>query len=113
MFDSRSRIWYVRASTCSKEAVILIDTSGSMYGMKNTIAQMTVDSLLNTMGTNDYLNVYAFNNAVYPIVPCFDNMLVQVLTYCYYIPMVFRFFFKRSLIKGCLSLLEIEWWCSK
>lgn len=78
-YDCRKRIWYIQAATCSKEAIVLIDNSGTMYGMRNTIAQLTVDSLLQTFSNNDYVNIFRLEgDNVTCLVPCFNDTLMQV-----------------------------------
>lgn len=37
LYDCRVRSWFIEATTCSKDMVILIDISGSMTGMGRTI----------------------------------------------------------------------------
>ena len=78
-YDCRRRIWYIQAATCSKEVVILIDNSGTMYGMRNTIAQLTVDYLLQTFSNNDYISIFRLTNEnVTGLVKCFEDTLIQV-----------------------------------
>ncbi|XP_065211727.1 voltage-dependent calcium channel subunit alpha-2/delta-3-like [Planococcus citri] len=77
-YDCRKRIWYVQAATCSKEVIILIDNSGTMYGMRNTIAQLTVDTLLQTFSNNDFVNLFQMiKEEVHCLVDCFNDTLVQ------------------------------------
>lgn len=39
--------------------VILVDVSGSMKGLRLTIAKQTVSSILDTLGDDDFFNIIA------------------------------------------------------
>ncbi|XP_050425404.1 voltage-dependent calcium channel subunit alpha-2/delta-3 isoform X2 [Adelges cooleyi] len=77
VFDTRLRPWYIQAATCSKDAVILLDISGSMSGMHQTIAQLVIKTLLRTFNNDDSINIIFFNTVFTYLVPCFENILVQ------------------------------------
>lgn len=57
--------------------VILVDRSGSMTGMRREIARHVVHNILDTLGNNDYVNIFTFSNTTDPLVECFDDILVQ------------------------------------
>lgn len=77
IYDCRVRSWFIEAATCSKDMVILMDTSGSMTGMGKTIARSTVNAILDTLSNNDYVTVLSYTNVTYEVVPCFKDMLIQ------------------------------------
>ncbi|XP_049832562.1 voltage-dependent calcium channel subunit alpha-2/delta-3-like isoform X1 [Schistocerca gregaria] len=77
LFDCRTRSWYIEASTCSKDVVVLMDTTGSMKGLRHTISKHTVRTILDTLSNNDFVNVFNFSERAQETVPCFKNMLVQ------------------------------------
>lgn len=77
VYDCRKRSWYIETATCSKDLVILLDNSGSMFGFRNFIAQLTIKSLLDTLSNNDFLNIYIYSENVTELVPCFNDTLVQ------------------------------------
>lgn len=78
MFDTRLRPWYIQAATCSKDVVILLDTSGSMNGMHQAISQLVIKSLLKTFNNDDSINIIFFNTTFTYLVPCFKEILIQV-----------------------------------
>lgn len=62
LFDCRTRGWYIEAATSPKDILILVDTSGSMMGMRKEIAKHVVNNILDTLGNNDYVNIITFSN---------------------------------------------------
>ncbi|TMS02566.1 Voltage-dependent calcium channel subunit alpha-2/delta-4 [Larimichthys crocea] len=58
-FDCRNRNWYIQAATSPKDVVIVVDVSGSMKGLRLTIAKHTINTILDTLGENDFVNVIA------------------------------------------------------
>lgn len=77
LFDCRIRTWFIEAATCTKDVIILVDSSGSMQGMRKHIASLTIYSILDTFSNNDYINVMNYSTAISYTVPCFENILVQ------------------------------------
>lgn len=41
----------------------MVDTSGSMKGLRMTIAKHTISTILDTLGENDFVNIIAVNVA--------------------------------------------------
>ncbi|XP_077196149.1 voltage-dependent calcium channel subunit alpha-2/delta-4 isoform X1 [Paroedura picta] len=76
-FDCRNRGWYIQAATSPKDIVIVLDISGSMKGLRMTIAKHTIVTILDTLGENDFVNIIAYNDYVHYIEPCFKGILVQ------------------------------------
>ncbi|NXX31396.1 CA2D4 protein, partial [Nicator chloris] len=58
-FDCRNRGWYIQAATSPKDIVIVVDVSGSMKGLRMTIAKHTIVTILDTLGENDFVNIIA------------------------------------------------------
>lgn len=75
IYDCRVKSWYIEAATCSKDVIILFDVSGSMTGFKNYVARRTLQSLLETLSNNDYVNVYTFKDKVAGVVKCFVGLV--------------------------------------
>ena len=59
-FDCRLQSWYIMAAASSKDVLILLDTSGSMTGLRLEIATKLVAALLDTLTDNDFFNVITF-----------------------------------------------------
>uniref|UniRef100_A0A3B3YUS0 VWFA domain-containing protein n=1 Tax=Poecilia mexicana TaxID=48701 RepID=A0A3B3YUS0_9TELE len=72
---------YIQAATSPKDVVILVDVSGSMKGLRLTIARQTVSSILDTLGDNDFFNVIAqYNQEIHYVEPCLNGTLVRADT---------------------------------
>lgn len=54
---------YIQAATSPKDIIIMVDISGSMKGLKMTIAKHTINTILDTLGENDFVNVIAVRHA--------------------------------------------------
>ncbi|RXN17826.1 voltage-dependent calcium channel subunit alpha-2 delta-4 [Labeo rohita] len=76
-FDGRNRNWYIQAATSPKDIIIAVDISGSMKGLRLTIAKHTINTILDTLGENDFVNVIAYSDYVRYVEPCFKGILVQ------------------------------------
>ncbi|XP_025988589.1 voltage-dependent calcium channel subunit alpha-2/delta-3 isoform X3 [Solenopsis invicta] len=77
LFDCRTRSWYIEAATSPKDILILMDTSGSMTGIRREIAKHVINNILDTLGNNDFVNIITFSNSTKEVVPCFKDTLVQ------------------------------------
>lgn len=51
------RQWYIQAAASPKDIVILLDTSGSMTGLRKNIALNVVFSILDTLTEDDFVQV--------------------------------------------------------
>uniref|UniRef100_A0A8C7WY07 Calcium voltage-gated channel auxiliary subunit alpha2delta 4 n=1 Tax=Oryzias sinensis TaxID=183150 RepID=A0A8C7WY07_9TELE len=76
-FDCRNRNWYIQAATSPKDVIIVVDVSGSMKGLRLTIAKHTINTILDTLGENDFVNIIAYSDYVRYVEPCFKGILVQ------------------------------------
>lgn len=45
--------------------------------MRKEIAKHVVDNILETLGNNDYVNIFTFSNFTQPLIDCFNDTLVQ------------------------------------
>lgn len=79
LYDCRTRSWYIEAAASPKDMLILVDNSGSMTGIRKEIARHVVSNILDTLGNNDFVNIFNFSEEIGEVVPCFKDMLVQVI----------------------------------
>ena len=57
LFDCRVQNWYIRATSSPRDVIILIDASGSMTGLKKSIAVQTVETILDTLSDDDFVQI--------------------------------------------------------
>ncbi|XP_055882009.1 voltage-dependent calcium channel subunit alpha-2/delta-3-like isoform X2 [Biomphalaria glabrata] len=75
-FDCRIRKWYIQAASSPKHILILLDSSGSMKGLRFAIARSTVSKILETLSDEDYFNVIAFSEEARYVDECFNDTLI-------------------------------------
>ncbi|XP_074645886.1 voltage-dependent calcium channel subunit alpha-2/delta-3-like [Tubulanus polymorphus] len=76
LYDARMQPWYIEAATSPKDVVLIVDSSGSMTGLRLEIAKATVRKILDTLSDNDYFNIIAFNKTYHYIDPCAKDRLI-------------------------------------
>ena len=62
-----------QSAASPKEIVILLDTSGSMTGLRKEIAKHVVLNVLETLSEDDFVTIYSFSKTPRPLVKCFSN----------------------------------------
>lgn len=77
-YDFRSSNWFVEAATSPKDLVILLDDSDDLSSSYWRLAKATVSGLLDTLGPNDFVNVYRYSDTVSEIHQCYTKILAQV-----------------------------------
>ncbi|KAH9505021.1 Voltage-dependent calcium channel subunit alpha-2/delta-3 [Bulinus truncatus] len=75
-FDCRIRQWYIQAASSPKHILILLDSSGSMKGLRFSIARRTVSKILETLSDEDYFNVISFTEEAKYVDGCFNDTLI-------------------------------------
>ncbi|XP_053622117.1 voltage-dependent calcium channel subunit alpha-2/delta-3 isoform X1 [Plodia interpunctella] len=78
-YDFRSSNWFVEAATSPKDLVILLDDSDDLGSSYWRLAKATVSGLLDTLGPNDFVNVYRYSDTVSEINSCYTKMLAQAI----------------------------------
>ncbi|KAL3852948.1 hypothetical protein ACJMK2_016553, partial [Sinanodonta woodiana] len=76
LFDCRMRSWYLQAATCPKNVVILVDTSGSMKGLRMEIARSTIHEIIDTLTDDDHFNIILFSNYSRYVDQCFNGTMM-------------------------------------
>ncbi|KAF6216261.1 hypothetical protein GE061_000601 [Apolygus lucorum] len=77
LHDFRSSNWYVGASTSPKDLAIMLDVSSGMTAAALDLAKKTVRTIIDTLGDDDFLNVFTFSEVTKELVPCYKGLLVQ------------------------------------
>ncbi|UJR35966.1 hypothetical protein I4U23_028707 [Adineta vaga] len=77
LFDCRVQNWYIRATSSPRDVIILIDASGSMTGLKRSIAIQTVETILDTLSDDDFVQIIKFQENAEYIDDCFTDGLIQ------------------------------------
>ena len=62
-----------QSAASPKEIVILLDTSGSMTGLRKEIAKHVVLNILETLSEDDFVTIYSFSKTPRPLVKCFSR----------------------------------------
>ena len=62
-YDPRFRPWYVIATSGAKNVLLMIDTSGSMYGSRLSIAIDAAKAVVNTLSNSDFVGVIEFSTS--------------------------------------------------
>ncbi|XP_004930281.2 voltage-dependent calcium channel subunit alpha-2/delta-3 isoform X2 [Bombyx mori] len=78
-YDFRSSNWFVESATSPKDLVILLDDSDDVSSSYWRLAKATVSALLDTLGPNDFVNVYRYSDTVAEINSCYTKVLAQAL----------------------------------
>ncbi|CAG2100560.1 unnamed protein product [Medioppia subpectinata] len=67
---------YIQGAASPKDVIILLDSSGSMTGLRNSIAKNVISTILDTLTDDDYVSVMRFSDTVDYINKCFDNLVL-------------------------------------
>ncbi|KAI5644944.1 von willebrand factor type A domain-containing protein [Phthorimaea operculella] len=78
-YDFRSSNWFVEAATSPKDLVILLDDSDDLGSSYWRLAKATVNGILDTLGPNDFVNVYRYSDTVSEIHQCYTKILAQAV----------------------------------
>lgn len=70
--------WFVEAITSPKDIVILMDTSSPLSDSSRQLTRITAKTILDTLGDNDFVNVFSLDSDEPAMMPCFKDLLVQV-----------------------------------
>ncbi|KZC05430.1 Voltage-dependent calcium channel subunit alpha-2/delta-4 [Dufourea novaeangliae] len=77
VYDFRISNWFVGAANSPKDLAILVDIECYASERIKRLAISTVKTILDTLGPDDYVNVYRYGDSAEEIVQCFKDSLVQ------------------------------------
>lgn len=77
VYDFRISNWFVGAANSPKDLAILVDTECCASERNRRLAITTVGTILDTLGPDDYVNVYRYGDTADEVVQCFKESLVQ------------------------------------
>ncbi|XP_017878460.1 voltage-dependent calcium channel subunit alpha-2/delta-4 isoform X2 [Ceratina calcarata] len=77
VYDFRISNWFVGAANSPKDLVILLDMECYSSDKNKRLASTTVKTILDTLGPDDYVNVYRYGDTAEEIVKYFKDSLVQ------------------------------------
>lgn len=75
--DFRLSDWFVGAATSPKDLAILVDGTSLSSSKTRNLVVGTVNAILDSLGPNDYVNVYRYAETAEEIVKCFKDNLHQ------------------------------------
>ena len=87
-YDFRSSNWFVEAATSPKDLVILLDDSDDLSSSYWRLAKATVSGILDTLGPNDFVNIFRYSDTVSEVHQCYTKVLAQVRFYD-----IFKYFY--------------------
>ncbi|XP_032667420.1 voltage-dependent calcium channel subunit alpha-2/delta-3 isoform X2 [Odontomachus brunneus] len=77
VYDFRMSNWFVGAANSPKDLAILIDSATYTSDRNRRLTIATTRVILDTLGPDDYVNVYRYGENAEEIVQCFKDSLVQ------------------------------------
>ncbi|XP_020293530.1 voltage-dependent calcium channel subunit alpha-2/delta-3 isoform X2 [Pseudomyrmex gracilis] len=77
VYDFRMSNWFVGAANSPKDLTILINSATYTSDRNRRLTMATTKVILDTLGPDDYVNVYRYGENAEEIVQCFKDSLVQ------------------------------------
>lgn len=77
VYDFKMLNWFVGAANSPRDLAVLIDSATYVSDKNRRLTIATTRVILDTLGPNDYVNVYRYGENAEEIVQCFKDSLVQ------------------------------------